>query len=86
MSTAFLAVISPLSKAMKSMSALATNATNMNVATAHMSLMNDAKISTINISESLTGYLTSGSKLYYKGTPAEMDIQVSDGAELIKCD
>lgn len=62
------------------------NATNMNVATAHMSLMNDAKISTINISESLTGYLTSGSKLYYKGTPAEMDIQVSDGAELIKCD
>lgn len=62
------------------------NVTNMNVATAHMSLMNDAKISTINISESLTGYLTSGSKLYYKGTPAEMDIQVSDGAELIKCD
>mgnify|MGYP005610501975 FL=1 len=62
------------------------NATNMNVAKAHMSLMNDAKISTINISESLTGYLTSGSKLYYKGTPAEMDIQVSDGAELIKCD
>lgn len=62
------------------------NVTNMNVATAHMSLMNDAKISTINISESLTGYMTSGSKLYYKGTPAEMDIQVSDGAELIKCD
>ena len=62
------------------------NATNMNVAKAHMSLINDAKISTINISESLTGYLTSGSKLYYKGTPAEMDIQVSDGAELIKCD
>lgn len=62
------------------------NVTNMNVATAHMSLMNDAKISTINISESLTGYLTSGSKLYYKGTPAEMDIQISDGAELIKCD
>ncbi len=62
------------------------NVTNMNVATAHMSLMNDAKISTINISESLTGYLTSGSKLYYKGTPAEMGIQVSDGAELIKCD
>ena len=62
------------------------NATNMNVATAHMSLMNDAKISTINISESLTGYLTSGSKLYYKGTPAVMEIQVSDGAELIKCD
>jgi hypothetical protein len=62
------------------------NATNMNVAIAHMSLMNEAKISTINISESLTGYLTSGSKLYYKGTPAEMDIQVSDGAELIKCD
>ncbi|MBQ7791087.1 MAG: hypothetical protein IJ377_02205 [Rikenellaceae bacterium] len=62
------------------------NVTNMNVATAHMSLMNDAKISTINISESLTGYLTSGSKLYYKGTPAEMEIQVSDGAELIKCD
>lgn len=62
------------------------NATNMNVATAHLTLRDDAKIATINISESLTGYLTSGSKLYYKGTPAEMDIQVSDGAELIKCD
>lgn len=62
------------------------NATNMNVATAHLTLRDNAKISTINISESLMGILTSGSKLYYKGTPAEMDIQVSDGAELIKCD
>jgi hypothetical protein len=62
------------------------NATNMNVATVNLTLRDDAKISTINISERLMGILTSGSKLYYKGTPAEMDIQVSDGAELIKCD
>ena len=62
------------------------NATNMNVATAHLTLRDNAKISTINISESLMGILTSGSKLYYKGTPAVMEIQVSDGAELIKCD
>lgn len=62
------------------------NATNMNVATANLTLRDDAKISTINISERLMGILTSGSKLYYKGTPAVMEIQVSDGAELIKCD
>lgn len=62
------------------------NATNMNVATASVNMCNSGKIATLNISESLMGILTSGSKLYYKGTPAEMDIQVSDGAELIKCD